>query len=224
MASESIVESFPSLSLSYSEPGSEYLRFNPPTYNPRLRKPLSRIPRYLFRVSTPISDGISGKDWAKSKDVKLSRLSGAVSVLAEENNHEVAIMLDKHLRGWTTPDDSDNLVSWTSSLLFALQYIFYRRANDDLHLGCIQLCILDTSSYPDGVFLQDMGPIDAYSPFDKGWRNLQDLKELRVKKHATYAGYFYLGVTRHTQNQRQVSNCFSSIYCGQRAIHVTTGL
>ena len=79
----------------------------------------------------------------------------------------------------------DNLVSWTSSLLFALVYIFHRHANsrDASQFDDISLCILDTTSLPKGVFLRDVDLIQAYSLFDE---HLADLERLR-------SGRFYFG-------------------------------
>lgn len=55
-------------------------------------------------------------------------------------------MLYIHLRWWGTLSDPDNLVSWTSSLLFALQYVFYRHysSKDGSSLDTIDLCVVDT--------------------------------------------------------------------------------
>jgi hypothetical protein len=41
-----------------------------------------------------------------------------LDIFARDDEREVADMLNRHLRWWK--GDKDNLVSWTSSLLFAL--------------------------------------------------------------------------------------------------------
>ena len=86
----------------------------------------------------------------------------------------------------------DNFVSWTSSLLFAIVYIFYLHASsrDGSTFDDISLCIVDTTHFPKGVFLRDMDLIRAYSAFDAG---LRSLNSLRSKQHRTYSGYFYFG-------------------------------
>jgi hypothetical protein len=65
-------------------------------------------------------------------------------------------MLFRYLDWYKGPED--NLVSWTSSLLFVLVYIFHLYANltDGLTFDDIHLCIIDTISFPRGVFLRDM--------------------------------------------------------------------
>jgi hypothetical protein len=79
---------------------------------------------------------------------------------------KVADMLSRHLRWWR--GDEDNLVSWTSSLLFALVYIFHLRANvlDRSSFEAIFLCVVDTTLFPPGVFLRDLDLIRAFRAFD----------------------------------------------------------
>ena len=101
-------------------------------------------------------------------------------------------MLNRHLpwRGKTT--DSDNFVSWTSSLSFALPYIIYRHieSRDGSSLDSIYLCIIDTDSFPKGTFIRDIDLISAYSLFDS---KLEDFRNLRTRKHRDFAGSFYFG-------------------------------
>jgi len=78
------------------------------------------LPRYLFRISTPKSDGTTDEIWVKSKDARYNRDNNDVDIFSQ-GEQEVGCMLDRHLRWKGLPEDADNLVSWTSSLLFALQ-------------------------------------------------------------------------------------------------------
>lgn len=99
-------------------------------------------------------------------------------------------MIHRHLR-WK-PGDGHNLVSWTSSLLFALVYIFHLRANlsDGSVFEQINLCIIDTSTFPDGVFLRDLDLIRFYRSYDEGLRNFEPL---RSKKRKGFSGHYYFG-------------------------------
>lgn len=172
--------------LSLSEP--EYLLFNPTGDKSWLRERFDDMPRYLFRVFTLKSDGTTDRFWVKSQDAKYSRASSTVDILSMDDDLLVARMLNKHLRWW----GKDNLVSWTSSLLFALQYIFYRHTDsrDGSSMDKIYLCIVDTVSFPKGVFLRDMDLINAYCLFDT---SLLGLKDLRTRKHHDFTGSFYFG-------------------------------
>jgi hypothetical protein len=77
-------------------------------------------------------------------------------------------------------------------LLFALAYIFHLHANkrDGSSYDNIQLCVIDTSSFPEAVFLRDMDLIRAYRSFDS---RLRDFETLRCKRRNGFSGYYYFG-------------------------------
>jgi hypothetical protein len=82
--------------LSLSEP--EYLLFNPTGDKSWLRERFDDIPRYLFRVFTPKSDGTTDRFWVKSQDAKYSRANSTVDILSMDDDHLAAKMLNKHLQ------------------------------------------------------------------------------------------------------------------------------
>ena len=188
MAYEGLTEQLQALGL--SEP--EHLLFNPTGARSWLRVKFMTIPRFLFRVSTPNSDGTTDKTWVKSKNASRACADSRVDVFGSDRNQQVASMLNRHLRWSGRSNDSDNFVSWTSSLLFALQYIFFRHTNarDGSSLESIDLCIVDTDSFPKGTFLRDMDLIRAYRLFDA---DLENFEGLRTKKHSHFAGSYYFG-------------------------------
>ena len=155
---------------------------------------LDDIPRYLFRVFTPRSCGITDNTWTKSIDAMYAAVHSKTDLFARVNKHQVAGMINKHLRWFK--GSSDNLVSWTSSLLFALVYIFHLRATtrddtrDRLTFENIRHCITDTTCFTEGVFIRDMDLIRAYKYFDS---YLEDFEVLRSKKHRLWSGHFYFG-------------------------------
>jgi hypothetical protein len=110
---------------SVSDP--QYLLFRPGRENAWLREKFNEVPRYLFRVFTPKSRGETHRIWTKSMDAKDGNQNSRVDIFARESKEEVAGMLYRHLRWFPGPED--NLVSWTSTVLFALVYIFHLRAN-----------------------------------------------------------------------------------------------
>ncbi|KAF2808307.1 uncharacterized protein BDZ99DRAFT_51643 [Mytilinidion resinicola] len=101
-------------------------------------------------------------------------------------------MLFRHLRWRGTSSDPDNLVSWTSSLLFALQYMFYRHysSKDGSSIAAIYLCMVDTAAFLKGVFVRDMDLIRIFRSFDLDLRNF---KGLRTKRHRELKGSYYFG-------------------------------
>ena len=115
-----------------------------------------------------------------------------VDVFARQDNKEVASILYRHLRWWEGSED--NFVSWISSLLFALIYIFHLHANDrdGSAFDNIFLCIIDTTKFPKEVFLRDMDLIEAYSPFDADLKNFKD----RVRKKMYFGEYLSQGALK----------------------------
>uniref|UniRef100_A0A093USF3 DUF7587 domain-containing protein n=1 Tax=Talaromyces marneffei PM1 TaxID=1077442 RepID=A0A093USF3_TALMA len=170
------------------------LPFCPPDNVERRREKFDEVPRYLFRIFTPKSQGTTNEVWTKSKDARSSVRSkvatSMIDIFARDNKEETAAMLYRHLRWWKGPDD--NLVSWTSSLLFALIYIFNLHANsrDGSAFEDIYLCIIDTSNFPEHVFLRDMDLIRAYRSVNQDLRNFESL---RMRKRRGFSGYFYFG-------------------------------
>ncbi|KAL4901969.1 hypothetical protein BDW74DRAFT_181126 [Aspergillus multicolor] len=115
--------------------------------------------------------------------------------LDSEKRALVAYTLNKHLR-WRSKDDvEDNFVSWTSSLLFALQYIYYRHKSrkDGSSLQHIKLFVIDTTLFPSRVFLRDLVLLDVFYKFDdrSGCENLKNLRSLRTE--VKRQGLFYFG-------------------------------
>ena len=150
-------------SLSLTPP--EFLPFNPPEGH-WLRTTFNGVPRYLFRVYTPKSRGSTDRIWTKSMDAKDDKESSQLDIFARDDKEAVAAMLNRHLR-WQEGNE-DNLVPWTSSLLFALVYIFHLNANprDRSAFGAISLCVVDTSGFIPGVFLRDLDLIREFRDFD----------------------------------------------------------
>ncbi|KAN0089983.1 hypothetical protein V8E51_018562 [Hyaloscypha variabilis] len=160
--------------LTLSEP--ECLLFNPTGRNSLLREGFNDIPRYLFRIFTPMSDGETDRFWAKSKDASNDRSDYREDILSRDDEEEVASMLSRHLNWKSRYADSDNLVSWTSSLLFALQYIFYRHTKDGSTYDQISFCVIDTTKFSKGVFLRDMDLIRTYTGFSSDLVKLFNLR------------------------------------------------
>ncbi|KAF2810662.1 uncharacterized protein BDZ99DRAFT_487548 [Mytilinidion resinicola] len=162
--------------LSLREPNC--LLFNPSGDMAWIREKFQNISRYLMRISTPWSDGLNDEVWVKSKAATYRREDRNLDIFAIEDKEQAAAALNRYLRWEGTTVDADNMISWTSSPLLAL------------HLANIKLCIVDTAALPEGVFLPDMDLIDAYRGFNA---RLQDLKELRTRKHKSLTGSYYFG-------------------------------
>ncbi|KAL2037216.1 hypothetical protein N7G274_010079 [Stereocaulon virgatum] len=159
--------------LSLSDP--EYLLFCPSGDEAGLREKFNDIPRYLFRVFTPKSCGMTDTSCTRALDASYAPEKSRVDIFARQDKEQMASMLYRHLR-WKEGSE-DNFVSWTSSLLFALIYIFHLHANDrdGSAFDNIFLCTIDTTKVPKEVFLLNLDLIEAYSPFDADLENFKDL-------------------------------------------------
>lgn len=173
--------------LDLSDP--DCLVFNPTGDRTWLRETFDDVPRYLFRVSTPRSSGDTDRFWVKSKDSVIDPTTSSVDIFSGDDDYRTASMPYRHLC-WR--EGADNFVSWTSSLLVALQYIFYRHTSpkDGSRLDDINFCIVDTTRFPRGVFLRDMDLIKVYYSYST---ELEGFRGLRQRQHPSHSGFFYFG-------------------------------
>ncbi|KAJ5286802.1 hypothetical protein N7478_002488 [Penicillium angulare] len=155
-----------------------------PFYPPRsLGTTQKRLPRFLFRIATPESDGSTNKIWVKSQAAKDNRPSSTEDIFSNftiKKRTNIAEILKVHLRWWPKYDLDDNFVSWTSSLLFAIQYIYYRHLSkkNRSSLANIKLYVIDTTKFPKGTFMRDLDLINIFCEYDQS----EEYKSLRRVK------------------------------------------
>jgi hypothetical protein len=108
------------------------------------------IPRYLFRVYSPQSNGINKSEEIASGAVVNEIPSPDIFSLKGDVARR---MVTSHLE-WRR-NKAGNLVSWTCSLLFALQHAIRREATDrgSFTSEDIRLCVVDTTLLPLGTFI-----------------------------------------------------------------------
>lgn len=74
---------------------------------------------------------------------------------------------------WVPSSKLDNLVSWTSSILCAVIYMFYQRAYYREKPENIYLCITDTTRFADMTFMWDLDLIKAFKEDSEGLCSLE---------------------------------------------------
>lgn len=120
-----------------------------------------RRPRYLFRVHAPRSAGESSAYSVRSPAAlyDLDEQTDDLFALARFNAAEP--LLYYHLI-WKC-DERCNLMSWTTSLLFALQYGLHRYQTDKDYpeFGDIFLLMIDTRDFPERTFIKDLEAVNA---------------------------------------------------------------
>ena len=163
----------------------EQLLFRPQESSGLPETALDNIPRYLFRVASLRSGQKATGTWVHSESAyhrKGSSMEDAFLHLDNEKGKAIARRLNRHLRWWPN-DEQDNFVSWTSSLLFAIEDIYYRHlGNEDVsRLDEIELYVIDTTLFSRGTFLRDLDLIRAFRKFDDHppKENLEALQSLR---------------------------------------------
>jgi len=141
-------------------PGGPTL-FCPSPYSSARALKLEAVPRYLFRTFDRYSSGRNDESvMASAASIVGSQGSSRIDIL-ELDRHTATKVLHMHLKGQTFTKEPDNLMSWTSSLLFAIQYAIYKREFG----GCssdIRICAVDTRKIPQGQFVQDISLLEAY--------------------------------------------------------------
>lgn len=102
---------------------------------------------------------------AKSLAAKNESVDSKVDSFSRDKTRAAEMVAERRL--WSTTGTEDNLVSWTSSLLYALVYIIYHLAKvDNIGTFDIHVCVIDTSDFPKRVFLRDLDLILAYRLFN----------------------------------------------------------
>ncbi|KAL7948716.1 hypothetical protein V8C42DRAFT_312091 [Trichoderma barbatum] len=165
-------------------------------FNPsgNLATKLHNTPRYLFRVYSDVSAGKHSSEWMKSCDA----LKNTFTDIFARDASIVALTLNEHL-WWQPKSFGDPFISWTTSLLVAIQYAIYKHKTEHAELNTIYLCIVDTTLFPNGVFIKDLDLIEEFHDkvpdhqlvMFKGeqqhWKDigLRNLRHLRNKKHGT---------------------------------------
>jgi hypothetical protein len=195
-------------------PYPEQLLFKPPLGS-KASQSLGDIPNYLFRVVSPKSAGKTNRMWARSESARQHEISSTKDIFSfkgPEDRQTKAFELTVHLQWYgDIYEAEDNFVSWTSSLLFAIQYIYYRHHHDipGPSLNDIQLYVIDTSLFPRGTFMRDLDLIESFREFDREntsgqYWNLKSLHSLRTTKGFYFGEYLSQGSLKIENKCRKI--------------------
>jgi hypothetical protein len=184
-----------------TRPNTTCLPFTPGPEFKALYEKYNRVDRYLFRVTDKQSKAAINATWAKSNDAQRQTSNSHSDIFARKSYNDVAAALRRHLCLEALPHGEDNLVSWTSSLLSALQVGFeWAWQSGDHSRENTFISVVDTARLPARVFMSDMFLISAFSKYDTSARlpsasrmRLSDIHSLRQRKHPEYAGSNYFG-------------------------------
>ncbi|KAF5534699.1 hypothetical protein FMEXI_11212 [Fusarium mexicanum] len=128
-------------------------------------KPPKCMPLYLFRTYDKHSMGLNtDKAIASLLSQRDEASRHKVDILAMDRQ-EASERLHHHLeKGLFSTFETRNVVSWSSSLIFVIQYANYRFCNPKFGPpGEIHICALDTSKFPHGQFARDKWLLNWFS-------------------------------------------------------------
>ncbi|KAK2054927.1 hypothetical protein LY76DRAFT_209306 [Colletotrichum caudatum] len=149
--------------------------FCPNPFSSPLNESLQNIPKCLMRVSDPKSPGRTTEREVcspASLDPRAIRAD-----LYQIDAKKAAEALRAYL--WWECGIECNLVSWTSSMLCALQYALYRRHHYGHKLSDIKILLVDTKELSDHVFARDLQAIAAFKNPSTRSSSLNKLYEFR---------------------------------------------
>lgn len=166
------------------------------------------IPQYLFRMFDRKSSGRNDDNVIASMMSVSTSVGGSRIDLLSLPGDKAADMLHTHLtKPCSRGQASDNLMSWTSSLLFAIQYAIWRRRTFGCDPADINICAIDTRRFPHGQFAQDMWLLQAYRHIDEQvGRARQDFFSFRLDNERYHNGeYLSQGLVNHAGRSCMVS-------------------
>lgn len=161
---------------------------------------LNTVPTYLFRTFDKASRGRNEESvTASAASIVKSQVDSRTDILTLDME-KATNLLFKHLKGIVFSEEKPgNLVSWTSSLLFAIQYAFWRRRVGRRSSSDIYICAVDTRKFPKGQFVQDTALLNAYHGTAKQMGDpIENLFDFRLGYEDYYNGeYLSQGAVNH---------------------------
>ena len=132
-----------------------------------------KIPRYLYRVYSVKLGQSNGHNSDIGFASAASRDNRCHPSLAKMEYDIAQTKLRKHLNWAIYPDDE--FISWTSSLIWALQFAIRKTQKSAEHE--LKVCVLDTTRFSTGTFLPALQLIQTYG--------LSAFKDCMVPYHST---------------------------------------
>lgn len=195
-----LTETLGNVCLSDQSEELEQLLFRPQQGSGLAQTALDEIPRYLFRVVCPDSVGEANEAWVRSEAASKNERSSMEDIffnLDNEKRRTIARMLNLHIRWWPKDGSSDNFVSWSSSLLSSIQYIYYRHLSSKTRSSIeqIDLYVIDTTLFSRGTFIRDLDLIHTFWEYDDHppRQNLENLQYLRNETKYYFGEYLSQG-------------------------------
>jgi hypothetical protein len=168
---------------------------------------LDAIPQYLFRTFDGASSGLNNESVIASTSSQFRLQASRTDILSLEKGDATKLLHEHLTKSPFGAHGRDNLVSWTSSLLFAVQYAIWRFPRGRYSASGIHICAVDTRNFPREHFARDLWLLKEYranaAQLGGGEERFFDF---RLKSEDYYNGeYLSQGVLNHEDRSCIVS-------------------
>lgn len=165
------------LTILNNAPNGPTLFYPPTSFNSHSLK-FEDVPQYLFRAFDAFILGSDGV--VRSIESSIKPEGNSRTDLLSLNTDQATTLLHAHLKKTCFSREKDNLVSWTSSLLFAIQYALYRQQCGQCDASGYKICAVDTRKFPQGQFARDIWLIQRYRSDGVGQYDAQNFFNFRL--------------------------------------------
>ena len=206
----------------FADTTDEPLLFQPDPFQTELHDSFHNIPRYLFRLHGCYTAGTTTQLEVTSPAWRFWRPSEQHRKrdLFQKDCREAGRLLHEHLTWDPAHEQTCNLMSWTSSLLFAIQYGLYRNQQTNgysrTELQGLFILVVDTGDFPPGTFIRDLEAIKAFLPsylqLDKiyGWRT-RPIRRLYFGEYLSQGSLAVKGKCVQTSLERMIDSGLFSL-------------
>lgn len=131
------------------------------------------IPLEEARPESPYDPDFESEEYCEH--VNLLQVDESYSEAGEASRRLYAHLIKRCFEG----DGSDNPMSWSSSLLFVIQYAIWRSSKSNCSPADIKICAVDTTKFSRGQFARDMWLVYMYRDVFSSNSDMQNLVRLR---------------------------------------------
>lgn len=143
-------------------PGGPTLFYAPAGFPVHSRDVDTDVPQYLFRTYDEASSGWNSACEITSIASDSSSGTSRIDILALEPRQATGLLHDHLNKPCFSGSASDNLMSWTSSFLFVIQYAIWRFNTRGCSPSDVKICMIETSKFPMGQFTRDICLLKRY--------------------------------------------------------------
>lgn len=173
---------------------------------------LDQDPRYLYRTFDSRSSGYSDDRVVISPAASAKLPHHSTDIFSLSTEMALAI-IKKHLDPWhdkeSNVDDQgpniDNLMSWTTSLLYAVQYAYYRQHRYGSRPEQIRICVVDVGQLPKAQFIRASTLLQGFYGRVKREDVRLEYNTRLLKYIYSFGEYLYQGVVVHERLSSVIS-------------------